>query len=553
MRLGAALLWFSALCLAQQPLEIHGVVTEPGVGPVAGVEIKISRQDNQGTSPSFTTIPIATVFTDARGEFLTRVPVEGTYSAYTVPGAYVVTRFSSTIVGARVDASHPRAEFGFAMQRLGQLMGRVVDADTLEPLPGIPVAAMQKSRVPRIELGIVGEPKSWQPSLPVRAEKLSSEETLRLDSTAANGDFTLTNRVPGNYAVTVVTPSETSPAPTFTIGYAPGDLDVIDRVYPPLYWPGGVPAQDAVPLALTSGGVLNIGTIAIRKAPSYRAHVSLTQGECPEGESVRLTLFSRADNRTEVVPCGTELLVKGLQPGPYVLYVVSDWQGERENVDSAVWATAHLTVEDKNLELMLTPRRGIVLEGRVTSSEGGPALPEFYSLASQPDALSPGMSAPPGEQFIEFKQDGRFRMAVGPHSQTLIPDPRNRSLFLKEARYNGTPATDLKLPLNLGSPSHNLELLLDDKFATVRGEVTGSGAAMVVLQREGALLGQYSSPVNNGAYVSPPLPPGRYRIAAVPSEQMLLEQTLELLQDAPIVTVKPGATETFHVRFSNAR
>ena len=34
---------------------------------------------------------------------------------------------------------------------------------------------------------------------------------------------------------------------------------------------------------------------------------------------------------------------------------------------------------------------------------------------------------------------------------------------------------------------------------------------------------------------------------------MLLEQTLELLQDAPIVTVKAGATETFNVRFSNAR
>ncbi len=551
MKPGIALLLFSAVCVAQPPLEIHGVVTEPGVGPVAGVEIKISRQDRQGTNPSFATIPITSVFTDTRGEFLTRVPVEGTYTAYTAPGRYVVT--SSLVVGGRVDAIHPRAEFTFTMQRLGQLLGRVVDADTLEPLPGIPVLAMQKSRAPRIELGFVGEPMTWQPSLPVRVEKLSPEEALRLDSTAANGEFTLTNRVPGNYAVTVITPSGTSSTPTFTNGYAPGDLDVVDRVYPPLYWPGGVPAQDAVPLALTSGGVLNIGTIAIRKAPAYRAHVSLTQGDCPEGESVRLTLFTRADKRTEVVPCGSELLVKVLQPGSYILYAVSDWQGERENVESAVWATAHFTIEDKNLELVLTPRRGIVLEGRVSSAESGPALPEFYSVATQPDALAPGMSAPSGEQFIEFKPDGRFRLAVGPHPQTLVPDPRNRALFVKEARYNGIPATDLKLPLNLGSSSHSLELILDDKFATVRGEVSGSGAAMVVMQREGALLGQYSSAVTNGAYVSPPLPPGRYRVAALPSDQMLLEQTLELLQDAPIVTVKAGATETFNVRFSNAR
>ena len=550
MKLGATLLCFSALCLAQQPLEIHGVVTEPGVGPIAGVEIKISRQDNQGTTPSFATIPTANVFTDARGEFLTRVPVEGAYAAYTVPGAYVA--ISSLVVGGRVDASHPRAEFTFTMQRLGQLLGRVVDADTLEPLPGLPVAAMQKSRVPRVELGLSGESMPWQPSLPVRAERLPPEEALRLDSTAADGNFTLTSRVPGNYAVTVINPSDTGSTPTIAIGYAPGDLETVDRVYPPLYWPSGVPAQDAVPLSLPSGGVLNIGTIPIRKVPAYRAHVSLVQGDCPEGESVRLTLFSRAGKRTEVVPCGSELLLKSLQPGSYVLYAVSDWQGERENVESAVWATAQFTVEDKNVERVMTPRRGIVLEGRVTAAEGGPPLPEAYSVATQPEALAPGLTAPPAEQFIEFQQDGRFRMAVGPHPQTLIPDPRNRSVFLKEARYNGTPAADLKLPLNLGSPSHNLELILDDKFATVRGEVTGSGATVVVLQKEGS-AGYYSSPVAGGAYLSPPLPPGRYRIAAIPADRMVLEQILELLQDVPTVTVKAGATETFHVRLSNLR
>ena len=263
--------------------------------------------------------------------------------------------------------------------------------------------------------------------------------------------FTLSGRRPGDYAVTAATDR-----PALTLGYAPGALDVIDHIYPPLYWPGGSALRDAVLMTLRSGGVINVGTVALRKAPAYRLHISIPQGDCPEGESVRVTLFGPLDRPVQsVAPCGSDLLAANLQPGAYVLYAVSDWQGQRDNVERAVWATTQVQIEDKNLEAVLDLRRGIVLEGRVTSADGGPAVPDAYSVAMQPDPLAPGLPAPPAEQFIEFTEPGRFRIAAGPYPQTLLRDGSNRGVFIKEARYNGAPAQDLKLPLNTGATAHS--------------------------------------------------------------------------------------------------
>ena len=205
-------------------------------------------------------------------------------------------------------------------------------------------------------------------------------------------------------------------------------------------------------------------------------------------------------------------------------------------------------LEDKNLEAVLDLRRGIVLEGRVTSADGGPAVPDAYSVAMQPDPLAPGLPAPPAEQFIEFTEPGRFRIAAGPYPQTLLRDGSNRGVFIKEARYNGAPAQDLKLPLNTGATAHSLELILDDKFATVRGEVAGSG--VVVFQLDGLVRGYYPAQITNGTYVTGPLPPGRYRVAVMPTDQVALELLERPFLDpnAPTITVRAGATETLNVR-----
>ena len=528
MKLGVALL-LGAACFAQQPFEIHGVVTEPGVGPISGVEIAAESQNEQGPGAPF--VRVVSVFTDARGEFVLRPSAEGAYRVVPAPGAYVPV--DPVLVGARVDAAHPRAEVNFALQRLGEINGRVVDADTLAPLSGVRLIAMARR-------------PSWTMTGPAPpAERSSGEALAQLEVSGPDGTFTLTRRRPGDYAITAA-----NDRPTLTLGYAPEALEVIEQAYPPLYWPGGVPLQDAVPMTLRSGGVISVGSIRIKKTPAYRIHVAIPQGDCPEGESVRVTLFGRLDRPLDAVaPCGSDLLATNLQLGSYVLYAVSDWQGQRDNVENAVWATTQIVIEGKNVETVLDLRRGIVIEGRVTSAEGSPAIPGDYSIATLPDPLIPGLPSPPPEQFITFGENGRFRIAAGPHPQTLVFG--RRGVYIKEARYNGAPVQDLKLPLNSGATANSLELILDDKFGTVRGEVTGSG--VVVLQPEGSIPGRYIAPVSNGTYVSPPLVPGRYRVALLPTDPRVLEGASPDLTNAQTITVRPGATETLNLRASSSR
>ena len=528
-----AFLFIAATCFAQQPFELHGVVMEPGVGPISGVEIHVSRRDR--TVPNALVTELPTVFTDGRGEFLVRVPSAGLYFVYPTSPTYLAT--PGMVTGKDVDLSHPRAEFSFGLSRLGEIIGRVVDADTLAPIPGV--------RLTTIQHGLTWLPAGLSP-LPLTEKPSLNEDLAKLDMSGPDGAFTLTRRRPGDYAVTAA-----SDRPAMTIGYSPEALDVIEQAYAPLYWPGGVALQDVAPMSLRSGGVINIGTIAIKKAPVYRIHIAIPQGDCPGGESVRVSLFGRLDTTPVLVaPCGSDLLATHLQPGPYVLYAVSDWQGERDNVERAVWASAQVVIEDKNVEAELDLRRGIVLEGRVTSAEDGPPIPDTFSIVTQPDPLSSGLPGPPPEQFIQYIEPGRFRVAAGPYPQTLSGG--GRDVYIKEARYNGAPARDLKLPLNAGSTVHSLELILDDRFGAVRGEVTGSG--VVVFQSEATRRNVYMAPISNGSFVSPPLPPGRYRIAVQPVDQTdqlivsVFDGAPADLTNAQTITVRPGATETLNLR-----
>ena len=94
------------------------------VGPISGVEVRVSRRDT--TLPNASNQELATVFTNGRGEFLVRVPSEGLYFAYPYAASY--TASPGMVTGKSVDGSHPRAEFNFELARLGDIIGRVVDA-----------------------------------------------------------------------------------------------------------------------------------------------------------------------------------------------------------------------------------------------------------------------------------------------------------------------------------------------------------------------------------------------------------------------------------------
>jgi hypothetical protein len=320
-------------------------------------------------------------------------------------------------------------------------------------------------------------------------------------------------------------------------------------------WPGGTSPSLARPIPVGSGAVVSFGDILLKKVPHYRAHLSLEQGSCPPGEAMRVSISGQplSEQLPPVFPCGSELLLRDLPPGTYHLYAVSDWQGARDNIETAAWATADFVVEDKNVDVTLTPQAGVVLEGQFIVADGL-ALPESFPLGTRPVSTSDGFQ-PGAEQFLDVLPDGKFRMAVAARPQSFRTSwSRYGDVYIKQIRYNGSPLPDMTLNVNPGAGGQRLEVLLDNKFGTLSGTVNSGERnvrAIVGLWSEGA-ENPVSAFVAEGKFLFPKLAPGEYRISAALAETLdFYRRPVE--QDAKqTVTIREGETTTINVRTTAA-
>jgi hypothetical protein len=540
MKYGALLL-FSALILhAQTTFEIRGTVTEPGFGGIAGAEVRTLVPRPFATFPSAAPEELIT-FTDVRGQFVIRTGTSGPYRSTARLTGYATAVESAAYV--EVDADHPRVDVQIRMVRLGQVTGRILDAETSEPIEGFNVSVVQKQSD-----GLGGF--RWAPAVPITNVEMTAanrdavvKQVTEERRTKADGTFAIGNMRPGEVAATIL-PRDPSP---WTTGFSPGDLKVIDREYDILFWPGGVSADAVRPITLGSGSVASFGDILLAKTPHYRAHVSLAQGTCPMGESMRVTLYRRDSSSatTEVLPCGSDLLLRQLEPGSYVLYAVSDWQGYRENIEDAAWATAEFEISDKNTEVALVPQHGVMIEGRLVAAEGVTTLPDQFTIGVRPEQLVPG-AQPALEEFTEWLPDGKFRMAVSPRALDFGPGV-GRPFYVKQLRYNGTPLPGLHVPLSPGASVHRLEIVLDDKLGSLAGSVAdASPQSVLILRKDDARDREIVIPVGNGAFRYDALVPGEYRaIAALRADLFGLSLNP---QTGEKVTIRAGETTTLNVR-----
>lgn len=511
----------AGVCAAQQTFEIRGTVTEPGLGGIAGAEVRVFSLVSNREEATFA------AYTTARGEFVVRVPAAGSYGAMARLDGYFL--YEASIPSATVDADHPVGQVRLEMVRLAEMTGRVVDAETREPLKGVPVRALQQS------VNLDGS-RGWSgaPMLPAGRMPTSPEEarTLLADNlnTDAGGVFRLGGLRPGAYVAAVIDqrPNESQ------IAYSPDQAKAIDTEYERVYWPGGLPPDVAVPQEIVSGGLFNVGEIRLKKVPMYRVHVKIPQGECPAGESVRVSVLQRnvAPRALGVFPCGSDALLRGFVPGSYTLYAVSDWQGERDNVDAAVWATTTVSIEKENGEAMLEPRRGVVLKGRIIAGEGVSEVPKRIPLAVRPVETIEG-SRPPVEEFVEWSENGDFRLAVGTGPQTLFVGARVvKDSYVSKVFYNGSAVQGLTIDVKPGE-RQDLEVVIENKFASLEGTVEGAG--IVTLWQKDDASPTYV-PVANGSFQIK-VPPGEYRIEATENGRR------PSLQGSKTITLKPGETE----------
>jgi hypothetical protein len=205
-------------------------------------------------------------------------------------------------------------------------------------------------------------------------------------------------------------------------------------------------------------------------------------------------------------------------------------------VEAAVWATAPFAIAKENAEVALEPRRGVVLKGRIVAGDGVKEAPARLPLTVRPGEAVEG-SRPPMEEFIEWGENGEFRMAVGSGPQTLFGGRRViGDVYVGKVFYNGSAARDLTFDAQPGESQH-LELIIENKFGSLEGKVEGFvGGPVALWQKDDAS----SIPVNvkaNGEFQMK-VPPGEYRIVAT---QNGLTQAGSLAA-AEKVVVKAGET-----------
>ena len=546
--LGAGVLFAGVVC--GQTYEIRGTVSEPGVGGIAGIALHVSRDTQTdprllGTDAEVAPLPIQ-VTTDTLGAFRISLDRPGVY--YVAPdlnnGTYYPLFMASGIDGRfTLDAANPRAEVQFSVARSGQITGLVRDEETRQPIAEYPVVLYIRERL-----------------MQRYSVAMFIEEPVLTDR---DGRFTMAQLRPGEYVVGTRLPPEKQNQSAD----APGPkLDALDSAYAETFWPGGASDPDAaLPVRLTSGGIVDMGDVLLHKVPLYKIGISIPQGECPPGESIRVTLLQSGApgpiRPPSVLPCGGAGVMSGLAPGSYILYAVTDWQEEPKRIDRAVWAIAPFTIKDKDEDVTLVLRHGTLLEGHITVPEGTRA-PDLHPFIEALPADWISLGRPGLEQFVEWTSNATFRMAVRsiPHVLDVTP----AGWYVKEIRYNGAPVRNRTIPAGPEAAVQTIEIVMDNKVAQVSGtvlfETKPAGRVLVLfgkatpdsVERSPGVLGL---PVEeHGQFSFQNVTPGDYLIKAVVYDRSLslAPDVMErMLAGGEKITLAPGAPQNMTIRLTD--
>lgn len=321
-----------------------------------------------------------------------------------------------------VNVGQTAVETTLSLERSVQITGRVLDAETRQPLSGIDVHLFRRI-------------------LQNGQNVTSRSYANRPPTTDSDGRFQSSGLPPGDYLAALQASSNVQ---TVVTKFSTEDTSKQDRAFDFNFWPSGTDATTAVPVHVASGGYGEIGTILARRHTEYRVRAKLF-GACQENETVRLHILKRDAGRVAApigkVSCNTDILLRGFEPGSYALYAISDHQGGRDDMDAAVWGVSTFDVKDKNVESDILLQRVTVIEGQLTLAEGAAAPRVTPRISTRPIDLIAG-AEPPDETFLLWREDRKFHLALAPRPQRLTVTPFSDGPIVKEIRYNGSPIRD---------------------------------------------------------------------------------------------------------------
>lgn len=508
---------------------------EPGVNqPVADAEITVVEFVFQ----PYKYTEVAKTTTDLQGAFHFELDKFATYLVKAKKTGY--SEATGSLSGAQeqvvVDKDHLEHTVRFALSRNGEITGRVVDDETGMPIPNFQVRVMGVRYSRGEAIWLVG-PASV---------------------TDEAGKFVSKDRSPANYLAQVV-PQTLSKEQLMT-QFTERDLQTVDTDYSNAYWPGGHGLDSVGLVQLQPGGSASVGTIRVKKTSFYRVRVSIPSDKCAPGETMtvdaEMLQFERSVEGK--VPCGGDFVLRDLQRGSYMLYLL-----DTEKAEHRKRVVMPFEVTDRNFDIKVSLMTGPDITGRVTIADGakGP-IPTALKLVLQTQGVI---------QFTDERQpvapdaDGNFRLSEVPLARERVTvSGLGAGYYVKEMRYNGIALADNIFTTDGGSPSQSLEVVLDDKPATVSGAVTEGdkpvGKPYVVLVRWPAspenifLAAKRATGDDNGQFRFTGLPPSEYRVLSVSPEIVpRLDEPgvlFRMLSGADTVNVDRGATQNLPLKLT---
>lgn len=440
----------------------------------------------------------------------------------------------STRKTIRLTSNSPTADLQFLLARVAQLYGVVVDAETREPVEGCMVMGwrLRYQRGQRLRSGLGG-----------------------LVTTGPKGEFSLSHLVAGEYALQLA--PELRGSKRVLTNWSPAEAQKVDLDYPGHFWPGGVDAAAVVPITVRAGEQVNAGKILAERTPHYRVRLRLAGAACEAEDKVRLQIHLANQTNVESfgpLPCRGEYLFLGFEPGLYGL------RARLERPGGDLTGTALVEVGRTNPAVVIAARPGSELEVRLVTPDGvQPPARAAVRLRARPavGGTTSNISAP-------IAAGGSARLAgVELEDQEISVIGVPSGYALRDVLYNGVRVPDRILRPNPLAPTHVVEIVLDDKPASLAGAVRQGDrnfpSPYVVLARwpvEGNIHTTIERRKGDeqGNFRFDGLPAGEYALAAI--DFGLLEELEKpfvlqrLLADAEKFKLAPGQSGTANLKLT---
>lgn len=333
MRLVAATILFALVGAAQQPpaptdFRVEGTAVDAETGqPLENVTFRVGRgQFCCGRTE-------ATASSSADGNFRISLKGRGPYALWASRDGYVTDwPLNSTCLGANpgdclmLTRCSP-CTVTARLHAVSELSGRVVAADTKDPLPKVTVEALRVSYTSGTMTSVTS------------ASVVSDRD----------GEFTLKQLTPGQYFFRFTPPQGATQL------LIPDANEPPSRQFVRQWWPGGDDYRHASPFAIVAGTVLRLPEIPIPAAALFQVSGTVQPAACRPENAYTVSIGKRSGVsdtvepfRSMVVRCGADYAFLDLTPGRYQLSLLPQDQNQSA-------ARADVVVTDRNLQRDLPP------------------------------------------------------------------------------------------------------------------------------------------------------------------------------------------------------